>query len=201
MKAIALISGGKDSWYAYYLMLLSGFEIPCAVTFIPKNKESFMFHHPLAEKVSEQARLANLKHYAFEVSGKKEEEVFEAKKWLKEIVEREKVKGLICGAIRSWYQRQRIDFIGEELGLATYFPLWLKDEKKLIKEMVKEAGFEFLIAETCAEGIWQWKGKIITKDNLEDFLSDLKKARCNPSGEGGEYETFLIKAPFFDNIL
>jgi len=201
MRVIALISGGKDSWYAYYLMLLSGFEISCAVTFLPKNKESFMFHHPLAEKVFLQAGYANLKHYGFEVSGKKEKEVVEMKENLRKVVEKENAKGLICGAIRSGYQRQRIDFICEELNLISYFPLWNKEEEKLTREMVEDAGFEFLIAETCAEGIERWKGKVITKENLEDFLSDLKRARCNLSGEGGEYETFLIRAPFFSNVL
>ncbi len=201
MRVITLVSGGKDSWYAYYIMLQQGFEIPCVVTFLPKNKESFMLHHPFADRVSLQTKKANLKHYIFEVSGEKEREIEEMKEHLRKIVGKENVEGLICGAIRSEYQKQRIDFICEELGLISYSPLWHKNEEELTKEIVSDAGFEFLVVETCAEGIEKWKGKIINKENVKEFISDLKKARCNISGEGGEYETFVIKTPFFSNIL
>jgi len=200
MRLLSLISGGKDSWYSYYLMMQSGLDIPIIVTFIPKNPESYMLQCAFVDKVPMQVK--NIKnppkHYVFEVSGKKEEEIIEMKNHLKKIVKLENIEGIISGAILSEYQKQRIDFICEELGIISYAPLWRKDQEALIKEIVLESGFEFIIADTCADGIEKWKGKRITLLSLDAFLNDLKKAQANLSGEGGEYESFVAKCPFFE---
>jgi asparagine synthase (glutamine-hydrolysing) len=200
MRLLALISGGKDSWYSYYVMFQRGIAIPVVVTFIPKNPESYMLQHPMVDKAPEQIR--NMKnppkHYVFEVSGRKEEEIEEMKKHLERIVKKEKIEGIISGAILSEYQKQRIDFICEKLGIISYAPLWHKSQDALMREIVLEAGFEFLIADTCAEGIEKWKGQKITVNTFEDFIKSLKKAQANISGEGGEYETFVTKTPFFE---
>jgi diphthine-ammonia ligase len=199
MKLLSLISGGKDSWYSYYVMLQRGIDIPCLVTFIPKNPESYMLQHPMVDKVPEQIK--NMKHppkhFIFDVSGKKEEEVEEMKMHLEKVVKSEKIDGIISGAILSEYQKQRIDFICEKLGIISYAPLWHKNQEALMNEIVIEAGFEFIVADTCAEGIETWKGKKITAKTLDAFIKDLKNARANLSGEGGEYETFVTKTPFF----
>lgn len=199
MRLLSLISGGKDSWYSYYVMLQRGIDIPCLVTFIPKNPESYMLQHPMVDKVPLQVKgMKNApKHFVWVVSGEKEKEIDEMKMFLKKIVRVEKIDGIISGAILSEYQKQRIDFICEELKVISYAPLWHKNQEALMKEIVMEAGFEFIVADTCAEGIEKWKGRKITKENLETFLSDLKTAQANLSGEGGEYETFVTKAPFF----
>jgi diphthine-ammonia ligase len=199
MRLLALISGGKDSWYSYYLMLQNGIDIPCVITFIPNNPESYMLQRPMVDKVPDQIKNMKTppKHFVFAVSGKKEGEVEEMKKHLEKIVKEEKIEGIISGAILSEYQKQRIDFICEELGVISYAPLWHKDQEPLLTEIVKEAGFEFLVADTCAEGIEQWRMKKINPKNLDAFIKDLKKAQANISGEGGEYETFVVKTPFF----
>jgi len=199
MRLLALVSGGKDSWYSYYIMLQRGMEIPVIVTFIPKNPESYMLQHPMADKVPLQVKVMKNppKHFVFSVSGKKEEEVKEMKKHLEMVVREEKIEGVIAGAILSEYQKQRIDFICEELKVISYAPLWHKNQEALMREIVMEAGFEFIVADTCAEGIEKWKGRKITKENLEEFISELKKSQANVSGEGGEYETFVTKTPFF----
>ncbi|MBN2095446.1 MAG: diphthine--ammonia ligase [Candidatus Aenigmarchaeota archaeon] len=200
MKLLSLISSGKDSWYAYYLMLQQGFDIPVAVTFIPKNPESYMLQHPFAEKTPLQIK--NMKspprHVLFNVSGVKEKEVEEMKSHLEKLVKAEKIEGIISGALASEYQKQRLDLICEELGVVSYAPLWHKDQERYLQEVVLEAGFEFLIADTCAEGIEKWKGRMINPENLGHFIKDLRKARANISGEGGEYETFVTKSPFFE---
>lgn len=199
MKLLSLISGGKDSWYALFVMMQEGHEISDAVTFIPKNPESYMLQHAMTPDVKEQFSkiTLNIRHHIFEVSGEKEKEIEEMKNLLAPIVRKEKIDGIVCGALASEYQKQRIDFICEELGIRSYAPLWHKSEENLIKEIIDSAGFEFLIAAIGAEGIDNWHLKKITKTNLPAFISDLKKARCNVSGEGGEYETFVTKTPFF----
>jgi len=200
MRLLALISGGKDSWYAYYLMLQMGIDIPAIVTFIPKNPESYMLQRPMVDKVPNQVKAMKNppKHFVFGVSGKKEEEIKEMKSHLGKVAKAEKIDGIISGAILSEYQKQRIDFICHGLGVISYAPLWHKNQESLMNDIVMEAGFEFILADTCAEGVEKWKGKKVTSKNLGSFIKDLKNAQANVSGEGGEYETFVTKTPFFE---
>ena len=196
MRAMALVSGGKDSWYALYLLLQQGFEIVCTVTFSPKNPESYMLHSIKTELVKKQSELAGIKNYTLIVSGEKEKEVEEMKEKLRIIKEKENIEALICGAIRSEYQKHRIDMISEEINLISYAPLWHKDEESLLKE-ITYSGFKFKVVLTAAEGIDQWYTKVIDENNVNSFIKDLKKARANVSGEGGEYETLVIDSPLF----
>ncbi|PIO04254.1 TIGR00289 family protein, partial [Candidatus Woesearchaeota archaeon CG08_land_8_20_14_0_20_47_9] len=46
MKLAALVSSGKDSLFATYLMKKKGHEIACLVTIKSRNKSSYMFHTP-----------------------------------------------------------------------------------------------------------------------------------------------------------
>jgi len=85
MRCLALLSGGKDSWYALYLAILSGFEIVRAVTFLPARKDSYMLHHPAAGLVRYQCRAASVPHEEFRISGEKEKEVDEKGILLREI--------------------------------------------------------------------------------------------------------------------
>jgi asparagine synthase (glutamine-hydrolysing) len=199
MKLIALVSGGKDSWYSLYLMMQMGHEIACAVTFIPKNKESYMLQSAMSQNVSSQFAALNkpIRHKVFGVSGEKEIEVEEMKSLIAPIVREERIEGLVCGALGSEYQKQRVDFICEELGINSYAPLWRKNEEMLLREMVLEAGFEFMIAESGSEAADDWRSKIINRGNVDAFIESLKKGRCNISGEGGEYETYVTKCPLF----
>ena len=196
MRTIALVSGGKDSWYSLYLLLQQGFEIACTVTFSPKNPESYMLHSIKTHVVKKQSKLAGIRNYTISVSGEKEREVDEMKRWIAKIKEKEMAEALVSGAIRSDYQKCRIDMIAEELGLASYTPLWNKDEEKLLRE-ITYSGFKFQIVAALAEGIEHWKDKIIDENNVDLFIKDLKKSRANISGEGGEYETLVVESPLF----
>ncbi len=197
MRCIALLSGGKDSWYALYLAHLNSFEIMRAVSFIPGRDDSYMLHHPAVEWIGKQCELAEIPHSAFHVSGEKEVEVEEMKNKLKDVVNTTNAECLVCGAVWSDYQKSRIDFIAEELGVMSYAPLWRKDEEMLLREMVEEAGFSFIVTQVAAYGLDEWAGKIITAENLESFIEDLQKARSNVMGEGGEYESFVTYMPLF----
>jgi len=195
MRALAIVSGGKDSIYAFWLMLQQGFEIKKWITFIPKIKESYMLHSINVEHVSLQAKLSKVKHKEIFVSGKKEEEVIEMLHYLKVQKEKLGIQALISGAVRSEYQKHRLDFICHELNIASYAPLWHKNSERLLKEII-EHGFEFIIVYGFEE-LENWIGTKITQENVHAFIKDLKKHGCDISGEGGEYETFVVKTPFW----
>ena len=59
MKIAALISGGKDSWFAAY-KASKEHEIACLIAIKSKNPESYMFHIPNVELVKLQAKAAEI---------------------------------------------------------------------------------------------------------------------------------------------
>ncbi len=195
MRAITIVSGGKDSIYAFYLMLQQGFEINRWVTFVPQIKESYMLHSINTEFVSFQAELSNANHSKVFVSGEKEEEIIEMLHYLKSLKKKESFNAIICGAVRSEYQKHRLDMISEELGIPCYAPLWHKNSEKLLHEIVGH-GFEFIVVH-AGKDFEKWVGRKVCRENVDEFIDFLKSVGADISGEGGEYETFVVKTPFW----
>ncbi len=196
---ISLVSGGKDSVYATAFMLMQGFDV-ATVTFFPKNEHSYMLHPINLDATEIQAKLVGINHFSFEISGEKEREVEEMMEILKDLKKRLNFSYICCGAIKSEYQKERIEKIAENLNVCSFTPLWHKNEEKLIREMV-ENGFEFLVVRTCAESLEEFLGVKITKENINNFIFKLKTIRANLSGEGGEYETLVVNAPIFSSNI
>ena len=76
-------------------------------------------------------------------------------------------------------------------------PLWKRKPKDLLEEMV-QAGFKVIISAVAAEGLGpEWLGREIDEVVIKE-LSDLHNTCyvCT-AGEGGEFETLVLDAPFF----
>lgn len=182
-KVACLFSGGKDSVFAAFWAMHSGWS-PVLVTVIPEPY-SMMFHHPNAKWAHLQAEAMRLPHVAIEAT--KENELEELERELS----RMEIQGIITGAIASEYQKQRIDGIGERMNLPTYSPLWHK-ENVLQKEML--AHFETYITAVSAEGL----GPELLGKNLSELG---ERENIHPLLEGGEGETFVANAPFFEKRI
>lgn len=193
MRVAALISGGKDSLYS--LHLVSKNEIKYLITVSPRNKESWMFHFPCIELTKLQAKALGIKHIFKEIEGKKEEEVEELKMIIKNI--RKEIDGLVSGAIRSRYQKERIDKVCEELGIKSISPLWGRNPEEVIEDEIRN-GFEIIITGVFCEGLNEnWIGKKIDLRVLEELKELKKKYGINVAGEGGEFETLVLDCPLF----
>ncbi len=185
MKAAVLFSGGKDSVFAAFWAIQQGFEV--GLLAIRGEKDSMMFHHPNIQFCKEQAECIGLQ-ITF-VDANNENELEKMKEALKEIG----AGGVVAGAIESEYQKQRIDGIAEELGIASHAPLWRKREN-LLMEMWKY--FEIYIVSASAEGMGEeWLGRKFDENAVEELRN--KKVQVHEFFEGGEAETFVADAPFF----
>jgi len=107
---------------------------------------------------------------------------------------------IVSGAVLSSYQRDRLLGIAEILGLKAIAPLWHTDQERMIKNILSR-GYEFMIIKTSAEGIKNFIGTRISKKNLQSFMEIVKEQGISPIGEGGEYESLLLDAPFFKKKL
>jgi ABC transporter with metal-binding/Fe-S-binding domain ATP-binding protein len=197
MKVAVLFSGGKDSTFAIYKAQQMGHEISCLISFIPKNKESYMFHVPNIEWAALQAEALGLSSERFEVEGVKEEEVKEMEIAIGTLKEKYKFEGLVCGALASKYQKERVEKVAKALGLHVVCPFWDKDQIEYVKEMLKE-GFKIKFTGVFADGFTpEWLGKDLDQDRLDMLIKLNKDKKISVGGEGGEYETFAYDGPIF----
>ncbi len=197
MRVAALVSGGKDSALALYRVLQENYKVEFLVTMIPLREDSWMFHHPNISLTDLFAEAANTPLVKGKTVGVKEEELDDLKQVLAELG----IEGVVSGTIASQYQKQRIQRICEQLGLASITPLWEEDPLKLLEELV-DSKFECIITGVYAHGFDEsWLGRQINKETIKALLNLHRKYRISLVGEGGEYETFVLDAPFFDKKI
>ncbi|PIN72144.1 TIGR00289 family protein [Candidatus Woesearchaeota archaeon CG10_big_fil_rev_8_21_14_0_10_45_5] len=199
MKLGVLFSGGKDSCYAMHIAA-EKHEIACLISIFSKNTESYMFHTANIELVKRQAEALGIPLLIEETEGEKEKELFDLKNAIKKAVEKYHIKGIVTGAIASNYQKERIGAICEKLGIECINPLWGKEQFQLLQELV-EKKFEVIVVGVFALGLENFLGRKIDKKFISDIRKVYDKYMINPSGEGGEYETFVLNAPKFKHGL
>jgi asparagine synthase (glutamine-hydrolysing) len=196
MRVGALYSGGKDSTLA--LIKASGeHKIECLISMISENPESYMFHVPNASLTRYQAEAMEIPIIQKFTKGEKEKELTDLKRVIEEAKEKFGIEGIVTGAIKSNYQYSRIKRVCDELNLELISPLWQMDEEEELKEVLRE-GIKAIIVSVSAHPLTKdFLGKEIDETIVKKFIEFREKFGFNPSGEGGEYETFVIDAPIF----
>jgi diphthine-ammonia ligase len=192
MRVAVLATGGKDSALALHRVLNEGHEVAYLATMIPLREDSWMFHYPNIRLVNLFAEAAEIPLVKAETSGVKEEEVED----LKSLVARLDVDGIVSGAIASEYQKTRIEGICRELNLKWLAPLWHEQPLGILKEILN-LKFEVIMTGVYAYGFGQeWLGRKIDEATVDALMELNKQYGVSPVGEGGEYETLVLDAPF-----
>jgi diphthine-ammonia ligase len=201
MKFGVLYSGGKDSTLAALIAKDDGHEISCLISIFSSNEESYMFHTPSIEKTKIQAGAMEIPLIVQKTEGKKEEELRDLRKAILKAKEDYFIEGIVTGAIASQYQASRIQKICDELGLVCINPLWGKNQKEILEELVAR-DFEVLIVGVFAYPLDQaFLGRIIDSGFISEMEVLEEKYKINIAGEGGEFETFVLGCPLFSRSL
>jgi len=196
MRIGVLFSGGKDSIYALF-KAMKKHKVVCLISIFSKNPESFMFHTPNIHITELQAESIGLPLIQKITEGKKEEELEDLRKAIKEAKETFKIDAIVTGAIESVYQSKRIQKICDDLGLLCFNPLWKRDQEELLEEVIKNK-FKVIISGVFAYPLDEkWLGKEIDRETIKELVKLKEKYQISPSGEGGEIETTVLDAPFF----
>ena len=196
MRLGVLFSGGKDSSFACW-KAMGREEVACLITVLPRNPESYLFHTPNIHLAALQADAAGLPLVSAESAGVEEEEVADLSRALSLAVREHGIEGVVTGAIRSVYQAARVQRVCHALGLWCFNPLWQRDEEEYLEEVVS-SGFRFLVSGVSAASLGEaWLGREMDREALDELKALASRNRMNPAGEGGEYETFVLDAPFF----
>lgn len=201
MNVCVLFSGGKDSTFALMKAKEEGHSIACLVTIKAKSSDSYMYHLPNIHLTEQLAKALELPLIVAESTGIKEKELIELEEILKELKKDLKIEGVVSGAIASSYQKERVDKICNGLGLKSIAPLWHRNQKELLEEMI-ESKMKIIIVGTFAAGFDEkWLGKELNEKTLNELIGLEKKYKINLSGEGGEFESLVLDCPLFKKKL
>ena len=194
MVGTALVSGGKDSLYATYLAECQGWPVDELVTIRPADPESMMFHTPNLDLVALQAKAWGKEHRGEASDGGDERSELDA-------IERA-VRGrpgpVVTGAIASSYQWSRLLDVSARVGRRLYAPLWRVAPGRVVREEIA-AGLDIRLVHLAAEGLSpDLLGRRLDLPLLDELERRGRPGRGpNVAGEGGEYETLVVDAPFF----
>ena len=219
MRVAILASGGKDSTYATWWAGLQGWEVVSLVTVLVRGEDSMMFQlqnswiaglqassmgtpwKPVFSNGEEEREVDDLE---MAIRGEKKPSVTLEDYWPEGVDVPEnldihtgplEIDGIVVGALRSDYQKTRIEMMCERLGVRSFCPLWHKDPFDHMESLVVH-GFEVVFTSVSTDGMDErWVGRILDSDSLEMLASISKEYRFNLDGEGGEYETIVIGAP------
>ncbi|MGB1632113.1 MAG: diphthine--ammonia ligase [Candidatus Poseidoniaceae archaeon] len=197
MRIAVLSSGGKDSSAAWWWAMCRGWEIAAVVTVDIQDGDSHMFQVPSTNWVERQALLANVPWVNVPASGSVEDEI-EA---LEQALSKLEIDGIVSGALRSDFQKQRLECMSQRLNIHSFSPLWHQTPIDHLKGMV-EAGFQIMLTSVSCEGLdHTWLGHVLTESSLLELHALSKQHRFNVDGEGGEYETFVLGGPIWSRAL
>lgn len=191
MRVAVLSSGGKDSAAAWWWAQCQGWSIVALVTVRIHGEDSPMFQIPSTHVVERQAELAQIPWIPVQTSGETPQDIEDLAKALSSL----EIDGFVSGALRSDYQKSRLERMAESLDLISWTPLWHQDGYSHLRGMV-EHGFNIMLTGISAEGLdKKWLGHTLTLDSVEELNQLAKKYRFNVEGEGGEYETLVLSGP------
>ena len=219
MKVAILASGGKDSTYASWWAGLQGWDVVSMVTVLVRGEDSMMFQlqnswiaglqaasigtswKPVFSDGQEEKEIGDLE---LALGGKTDsslsiEDVFPKGVEVPEDLEIRsgplEIDGLVVGALRSDYQKTRIERMCERLGIRSFCPLWHKDQANHMESLV-EHGFQVVFTSVSTEGMDErWLGRELDEESLRTLERASSKYRFNLDGEGGEFETIVTGAP------
>ena len=111
------------------------------------------------------------------------------------------VDGLVVGALRSDYQKTRVERMCERLGIRSFTPVWHHEGGQHMRDLVAH-GHELMLSSVSTEGLGEeWVGRLLSKKHLKALEELAEKHRFNVDGEGGEYETAVLNAPWMSRRI
>jgi len=177
--------------YALYIALQEGLDIDYLM-FINNGSKAHRLNRWLLKLVSESLEIPAV------TTGK---EMHDIRRVLKKLKADTFISGvMVTPEHMDWYQE-----ICNPIQVKHYAPLWGKNPFATLTEM-KELGFQMLIIEVDVSmgSRESWLGKKLDNIVLQQINKLEKEQKLQPSGELGEYHTFVLDCPLYKkriNIL
>ena len=204
---------------------MRGWDVECIVSVGIQSEDSMMFQTngvslaalqstamkvpwlPVVSEGEEELEISDLEQA---LSGNTDSERCFKKMWQEDWLRPEElvlhegtlvVDALVVGALRSDYQKTRIDRMCERLGIISFCPLWHHDSYLHMQSLI-EHGFEVMFVSVSADGLnEEWLGRMLDEGSLRELKRLSEEHRFNIDGEGGEFETIVLSSPCMDRQI
>ena len=218
-SVLALVSGGKDSIFALQLCQTHGHRITALGNLTPEDQhveelDSHCFQTVSHSMINLYPQLIdeNIPVFRRKLIGRsvhtdlnypergvETDEIEDLRALIQFAKERVKVDAVCSGAILSDYQRLRVERICFELNLVSLSYLWKQTpQKRLLEDILNVGRIEAVLVKTAAMGLDPRKhlGKTLA-EVMEDLIRIEEEYGSHSCGEGGEFESLVLDAPFF----
>lgn len=197
-KAYFNWSTGKDSSLAlYHILKNKEYNVTQLVTTVNKDYERVSMHglrEALLDAQAERLQLPLQKiYFPAEVSMSSYDATM--KKATQKLVANGFRHGIFGDIFLEDLRKYREEKL-QEVGITGVFPLWKKDTKTLLKELLA-LGFKAITVCVNAKLLDEsFVGRILD----ENFINDLPST-VDPCGENGEFHTFVFDGPIFSSPI
>lgn len=198
MDVAVLYSGGKDSNLAVEYCLKRKWDIKYLLSVKPTRTDCYLFHYATVEHTKKQAEALRLKHIYAECNVA--DPRLEAN-IVRSVVEKNPVDAVVLGG--TGLQVTQIESIQKalrDLKVEAFASHAGEDHEILFKKMI-DNGYEIMITQIASDGLKNWLGKIITKDNFNELRKDSIEYGFHVGFEGGYADSFVLNSPLFKERL
>lgn len=195
MNVAILFSGGKDSINAVRLAKEKGWNIKYLLSVKPNRTDCYLFHFATVEFTREISKILGYNHILADCDVAdpiKEAEI------VKNVIIKNPVDAVVLGGIGlQETQLKSIRDVLFPLGVEVFASHKGEDHESLMRGMLKD-GYEIVITQVASDGMKQWLGKTLTKDNFDDLKRDSIKYGFHIGFEGGYADTLVVDGPIFE---
>ena len=197
MKVVCLWSGGKDSCFACYKAMASGYKVIALFNFTRSDGMNSLAHGLPAQLIYEQASAIGMPLFqkAMPEAGYEQEFKNLIIEWKKE----KNIEGIVFGDIYLEEHREWIERVCRDTSIEPIFPLWGMDTNQILLDFI-DCGFKAAVVCT-RDGILgkEWLGRILDRQFIEDLHR--YNPKIDPCGEAGEFHTFVYDGPLFKKLV
>jgi len=197
-KVILSWSGGKDSAMALRELLRDPrYEVRSLLTTITEGYERVSMHGVRLSLLDRQVKSLGLPLVKVSIPQAPSNEQYESA--MREVLEREHNGGVTGVAFGDVFLEDIRRYREEKLSqvdMKAIFPIWKRDTRELALGFIA-AGFQAIL--TCVDSK-QLDGSFVGRAFDQSLLRDLPSG-VDPSGENGEFHTFVYDGPIFSQPI
>ena len=185
-------SGGKDSCLSLYHARQQVHDVKILFSMLSEDGKHSRSHGLTREILEQQAHALDISIKFATATWDQYESIFLTV--LRKLVDRN-IKAGIFGDIDVEEHRQWVERVCDAVGMKATLPLWNRERNGLLTEFIT-LGFRAVIVAVKDDALDEsWLGRTLELKMIEDF----ERVGIDPSGEQGEYHTFVYDGPFFRN--
>ncbi len=192
MKVAGLWSAGKDSCFACYKAISLGYDLSVLFNFTDPMGKNSLSHGLPASLILKQSQAIGIPIEQKSMPDTSEAYRDEFKALICEWKNKAGIEGVVFGDIYLKEHKEWIDAVCREAEVEVIMPLWGRDTKELILEII-DSGFRSVVVAVKADLLSkEWLGRIIDRKFVEELNPGI-----DPCGEKGEFHTLVVDGPLF----